>query len=186
MPRRKPVAALRGLPKNALLHAPATVTVAAEKSQTPGTFLWENVVNMWANMWARSRQNAVWFINQEIEPQLYQLRQVVGTGGMPIYLPQGGASGVPYASLLGRPVISVEYCEAPGTPGDVILADYSQYVMADKNAMQQMSSIHVRFLTDEMTFRLTYRCDGEPIWHTPLTPFKGTQLRTPFVILAQR
>ena len=174
-----------GMPEG-LLRAPATVTVAPEKGQTPATFLWENVVNMWANMWARSRRNAVWFINQEIEPQLYQLRQVVGTGGMPIYLPQGGASGVPYASLLGRPVIAVEYCEAPGTPGDVILADYSQYVMADKNAMQQMSSIHVRFLTDEMTFRLTYRCDGEPIWHTPLTPFRGTQLRTPFVILGQR
>lgn len=174
-----------GMPQG-ILAANATVTVAAENGQAPGTFLWENALKMWANAWARSRQNMVWLINQEIEPQLYQLRQVVGTGGQPVYLPQGGASGAPYATLLGRPVIAVEYAEAPGTPGDVMLVDLSQYVMADKNAMQQMSSIHVRFLTDEMTFRLTYRCDGQPIWHTALQPFRGSMLRSPFIILAGR
>lgn len=174
-----------GMPQG-ILGATATVTVAAENGQAPGTFLWENALKMWANMWARSRQNAVWLINQEIEPQLYQLRQVVGTGGQPVYLPQGGASGAPYATLLGRPVIATEYNEAPGTPGDVMLVDLTQYVLADKNAMQQMSSIHVRFLTDEMTFRLTYRLDGQPIWHTPLQPYRGAMLRSPFVVLAGR
>jgi HK97 family phage major capsid protein len=169
-----------------ILNAPGTYQVAAEKSQASKTLLWENVLNMWTQMWARSRLSSCWFINQELEAQLYQLRQVVGTGGQPVYLPPGGASGSPYSTLLGRPVVPVEYCEAPGTVGDIVLADLSQYVMADKNSMQQMSSIHVRFLTDEMTFRITYRCDGQPIWHTPLTPFKGTGKRSPFITLASR
>jgi HK97 family phage major capsid protein len=170
-----------------ILNATATVTVAPEKGQAPKTFLWENALNMWANTWARSRSNLVWFINQEIEPQIYQLRQVVGTGGSPIYVEPGGArgAGTPLM-MLGRPVIPVEYCEAPGTPGDVILADFSQYLMAERSAMQQMSSIHVAFLTDQMTFRLTYRCDGQSIWHVPLTPFRGTGKRSPFVILGGR
>jgi HK97 family phage major capsid protein len=175
----------QGMPEG-ILVAPATVTVAPEAGQAPKTFLWENVLNMWANTWARSRPNLCWFINQEIEPQLYQLRQVIGTGGVPVYLSPGEAKTASYSTLLGRPVIAVEYCNAPGVPGDVILADFSQYVLADKNQMQQMSSIHVRFLTDEMTFRLTYRVDGEPIWHTPLKPYQGTQLRSPFVILGGR
>ncbi len=175
-----------GMPTG-LLNSLATITVAPEKSQTPGTFLWENALNMWMNTWARSRSNMVWLINQELEPQIYQLRQVVGTGGVPVWIEPGGAkNGGGQLTMLGRPVIPVEYCEAPGTPGDIILCDLSQYVLIDKNEMQQMSSIHVRFLTDEMTFRLTYRVDGQSIWHTQLTPYKGTQKRSPFVILGQR
>jgi hypothetical protein len=52
--------------------------------------------------------------------------------------------------------------------------------------MQQMSSIHVRFVSDEMTFRLTYRVDGQSIWQAPLTPYQGTQTKSPFIILAKR
>ncbi|HVB67968.1 MAG TPA: phage major capsid protein [Acetobacteraceae bacterium] len=169
-----------------VLNSPCTVQVAKDKGQAAGTITWQNVMNMYAQMWGRSRKNAVWLINQLSEPQLFAMSQVVGTGGVAVFLPPGGASGAPYATLLGRPVVPVEYAEAAGTPGDIILADFSQYVMADKNAMQQMSSIHVRFLTDEMTFRLTYRCDGEPIWQAPLTPFKGTLPLSPFVTLAAR
>ncbi len=67
-----------------------------------------------------------------------------------------------------------------------MLADLSQYLVADKQAMQQAASVHVRFIYDEMTFRLTYRVDGQPAWHTALTPYQGTQTKSPFVILAQR
>jgi HK97 family phage major capsid protein len=169
-----------------ILNAPVTITVPTEKGQATKTLLYQNLLNMWARMWARSRFDAVWFINQDVEPQLYAVNQVIGTAGVPVYLPPGGISEKPYATLFGRPVVPIEYCETLGTQGDIILADFSQYVMADKNAMQQASSIHVRFLTDEMTFRITYRVDGQPIWHTPLTPFKGTQTKSPFITLASR
>jgi HK97 family phage major capsid protein len=82
--------------------------------------------------------------------------------------------------------VPVEYCETLGIQGDIILADFSQYVMCDKNVMQQASSVHVRFLTDEMTFRITYRVDGQPIWHTQLTPYRGTQTKSPFIVCATR
>lgn len=171
-----------------ILNAKCTVQVSKEKGQANQTILYQNLLNMWQSMWARSRQEAAWFINQEIEPQLYSVNQVIGTAGAPVYLPPGGISGAPYSTLFGRPVVPVEYCEGLGTPGDIILADFSQYVMADKNAMQQASSMHVRFLTDEMTFRLTYRVDGEPVWQAPLTPFKTAlnTVRSPFITLAQR
>ncbi|MGH6967567.1 MAG: phage major capsid protein [Stellaceae bacterium] len=174
-----------GMP-HGILNSACTVQVAADKGQASKTLTYNNVLAMWARMWARSRKDAQWYINQDVEPQLYQLNQVIGTGGHPVYLPPGGISEAPYGTLFGRPVVPVEYCETIGTPGDVILGDFSQYVMADKASMQQMSSVHVRFLTDEMTFRLTYRCDGEPIWRTPLTPFKGANTLSPFVTLAQR
>lgn len=171
-----------------ILNAPAKVAVPKEKGQAPKTILYQNLLNMWQSMWARSRMDAVWFINQEIEPQLLAVNQVIGTAGAPVYLPPGGLSGAPYSTLFGRPVVPVEYCEGLGNEGDIILADFSQYVMADKNAMQQMSSVHVRFLTDEMTFRLTYRVDGQPIWQAPLKPFKTNlnTVRSPFITLQTR
>jgi hypothetical protein len=44
----------------------------------------------------------------------------------------------------------------------------------------------VRFINDEMCYRLTWRLDGQPIWNKPLTPFKGTNTTSPFVALATR
>jgi len=169
-----------------ILTAPATITVPAETGQATKTVVYQNLLKMWSRMWARSRINAVWFINQDVEPQLYAVNQVIGTAGVPVYLPPGGISEKPYSTLFGRPVIPVEYCETCGTPGDIILADFSQYLVADKGAMQQMASIHVRFIYDEMTFRLMYRVDGQSAWHTALTPYRGTNTQSPYIILAQR
>jgi len=169
-----------------ILQAPALVTVPKEAGQATQTLLYQNVVKMWSRMWNRSRRNAAWFINQDVEPQLYALSLIMGTAGAPVYMPPGGISEAPFASLFGRPVIPLEYCSTLGTPGDIILSDFSQYVLAEKAVMQAASSMHVRFLTDEMTFRLTWRIDGEPIWQAPLTPFQGSNTKSPFVALAAR
>jgi len=87
---------------------------------------------------------------------------------------------------LGRPVIPVEYCATLGTPGDFILADFSQYVLGEKGGIQTASSIHVRFINDEMTYRFVMRVDGQSLWKKPLTPKNGTNTYSPFVVLATR
>lgn len=169
-----------------IMNSPSLVTVAKDNGQAAQTISLQNILNMWSRMWIRSRKNAAWYINQDVEPQLYQLAQVVGTAGLPMFLPAGGLANAPNASLFGRPIIPIEYAATLGAPGDIVLADFSQYVLADKRGMQAATSIHVRFLTDEMVFRFTYRCDGDPLWNVPLTPFKGTNSKSPFVVLAQR
>jgi HK97 family phage major capsid protein len=128
--------------------------------------------------------NYVWLINQNIEPQLYTMAVAVGTGGIPVYMPAGGLSSAPYGTLMGRPVIPSEFCATLGTAGDIILADLSQYIVIDKGGMQSASSIHVNFTTDETAFRFVYRIDGQPLWKTYLTPYKGsTSYQSPFVVL---
>lgn len=169
-----------------ILNAPALVTIAKESGQANTTIVYQNVLKMWLRMWARSRMNAVWFINQDTEAQLYQMSLAVGTAGAPVFLPPGGASDTPYSRLFGRPVIPIEQCDTLGNLGDIILADISQYVTVDKGDMQSAVSMHVKFLTDEQTFRYVYRVDGQPIWHTALTPFKGSNTMSPFVTLAAR
>ncbi|MCK9575663.1 MAG: phage major capsid protein [Clostridia bacterium] len=169
-----------------ILNAPCLVTVAKESEQAADTVAWANIVKMWSRMWGRSRQNATWFINQDIEPQLYSMALSVGTGGQPVYMPAGGASAQPYSTLFGRPVVPIEQCSALGDKGDIILADMSQYAMIDKGGLQSAQSIHVRFLYDENVFRFIYRTDGQPMWNSALTPYKGSNTLSPFVVLADR
>ena len=169
-----------------ILSSPALVTVAKETGQAAATLVTTNIFKMWSRMWSRSRENAAWFINQDIEPQLLSLDMPVGTGGMPVYLPANGISGAPFGTLMGRPIVPIEYCSTLGTVGDIILADLSQYVMIEKGGLQAETSIHVQFLTDETAYRFVYRVDGQPAWHDTLTPHKGSSPVSPFVALATR
>jgi HK97 family phage major capsid protein len=169
-----------------VLTGSGLISVAKETGQAATTIVFENIVNMWARMWARSRANAVWFINQDTEPQLYQMSMAVGTGGVPVYMPANGIAGSPFATLMGRPVIPTEYQPTLGTAGDILLADMSQYVMIDKGEVEQASSMHVRFTQGEQAFRAIYRCDGQPIWESALTPYKGSNTQSPYVALAAR
>ena len=169
-----------------ILNADCTVSVAKETSQAATTIVWENIVKMWARMYAPLRRNAIWLINQDIEPELYTMGLSIGTGGVPVYLPPSGASGSPYASLFGRPVIPSEYCQTLGTAGDIYLAAFSEYAYITKGGVQGASSMHVRFTTDEMAFRATYRADGKAKWKAALTPYKGSNTLSPFVNVAVR
>jgi HK97 family phage major capsid protein len=168
-----------------ILNAPCLVTVTAETGQGASTIVAENVIKMWASRFGPNSSNYVWLINQNIESQLYTMGLAVGSGGISVYMPAGGLSGVPYGTLFGRPVIPCEQCASLGTAGDIILADLSQYVMIDKGSMQSASSIHVNFQTDQTAFRFVYRCDGQPLWSNYLTPYKGaTSYQSPFVVLS--
>lgn len=169
-----------------IMNAAAKIQVSKETSQPAATLQIENIVKMWARCYGRSRRNAVWFINQDIEPELFTMGLTVGTGGAPVYLPAGGLAGSPYGTLLGRPVVPIEYCQTLGTAGDIILADLSQYVTISKGGMQQASSMHVRFVYGEMTYRITWRLDGHLVWSSALTPFKGTNTQSPVVVLQSR
>lgn len=174
-----------GLPLG-IMNANCLVTVAKENGQAASTLVYENIVKMWSRMWGRSRANAVWFINQDIEPQLNSMSIAVGTGGVPVYMPAGGLSQSPYSQLYGRPVIPVEMAATLGTTGDIVLADMSQYLLVDKGGIANDYSVHVRFLYGEGTYRFVLRSDGQPLWASAKTPFKGSNTLSPFVALATR
>lgn len=168
------------------MKSPCLITLPKVTGQAAATIVKENIDQMWARLWARSAKNAVWFINQDCLPQLMAMNQAVGTGGQLVYLPPGGLSATPFSTLYGREVVWTEYNSTLGTTGDITLADLSQYMLVDKNGVQAATSMHVAFLTDEMVFRITYRVDGKPMWSVPLTPFKGTNTKSPFIALASR
>lgn len=164
----------------------ATVSVAKETGQAAATVLVENIIKMYTRCWGRARQGASWFINQDVEPQLFAMALSVGTGGVPVFMPAGGLSSQPYNTLLGKSIIPVEQCQTLGTVGDIVLGNFSEYALVRKGGVNSASSVHVRFLTDEMTFKFSMRVNGKPKWNNVLTPFKGTNTLSPFVTVATR
>lgn len=177
-----------------ILNADCVAETSKETNQTAATVWGPNVTKMWSRCWARSRRNAVWLVEQSVEPYLWGLTiegrygsASTAAEGVPIYFPAGSAMNTgEYATLLGRPVIPVEYAKAVGTAGDIMLADFSQYILADKGGPEQATSLHVRFLYAEQTFRVMYRVDGRPWWQSALTPYSGGDTLSPFVKLAVR
>jgi len=111
----------------------------------------------------------------------------VGTGGAPVYLPAGGASGSPYSTLMGRPVMPIEQCQTVGTTGDIYLASFGKgYIYSQKGGIQSDMSIHVRFVYDESVFRFVLRIDGQPLMRSAITPYKGNDTLSHFVKLNSR
>lgn len=169
-----------------ILNAACLVTQAKETGQLAATIQAENIINMYSRMPARSKPNAVWLINSECMPQIMQLSLILGTSAVPLYMPPGGLSQLPYGTIFGKPVIEIEQASALGTVGDILFVDLSQYAIIEKGGLNAAQSMHVQFLTDEMTYRWTARNNGQPIWKSALTPYKGSATRSPFVALITR
>lgn len=170
-----------------LLKSPAKVTVAKESGQAAATLLFANITKMWSRMYGACRANAVWLMQQDIEPQLFGL-QFPGTGtAVPVYLPPGGLNSSPYGMLMGRPCITLESCQALGTEGDLILTDLSQYMTAMKiGGMRQDVSAHLYFDYDIMAFKFVLRVAGMPWWGAAITAKNGSNTRSCIVTLADR
>lgn len=169
-------------------------TINQARNPATGYLSYADVCSMWSRLHPASMANSVWLINNSLLPYLYQMC-IICTGkdgsdlsGSPVYVPASGASESPYGTLFGRPVIVTEHCQAAGTRGDIILADWSQYLIGGKagGAPQYANSIHLRFDYDETAFRAVLRYDGQPWWKSALTPKHGSATLSPFVVLANK
>jgi len=163
----------------------ALVAVDEETDQVADTIVAQNVIKMRNRRYKKG--SYIWLIGEDVEPQLMQMYLAVGTGGQLVYMPPGGLSGNPYGNIFGSDVIESEYSAALGDQGDLLLVDLNQYLFCDKGSIQEAVSIHVRFDYDELCYRFIYRCDGQPAWHAPITPYKATSNTvSPYITLAER
>jgi len=170
----------------------ALVSQAIESGQDADTVVAENIAKMWNRMLASNRLKAKWYIIQDVEPQLFKMGYKMGTAAVPVFMPPvgqggGGLVGSPNGTLFNRPIQTIEQCQALGDEGDILFLDLSQYLLIEKaGGVQASGSIHVRFIYDEQTFKFTYRLDGQPMWNSAVTSYKGSVTRSPYITLAVR
>jgi len=143
---------------------------------------------MEARLLPASEGKAIYLANKDTFPQLAAMSIAVGTGGVPVYLPAGGASGQPYKTLMGRPLIFTEHCQTLGTLGDILLVDFSQYLLGQKKGrgIKADTSIHLKFDYDQTAFRFTFRVDGQPWLPSDITPRYSSDTLSPFVGITTR
>lgn len=165
----------------------AILPIAAEGGQATATIVTNNILKMYSRMPGYLRGLAAFFINQDTEPQLWNLTRGSGTAVELLYKAPGERGNMEsYGTLLGLPVIPIEQAATCGTQGDITLAAFSQYMLGRRGGVKADTSIHVAFLTGEQAFRWQLRVAGESLWDKPVTPKNGSATQSPFIQLANR
>jgi len=160
-----------------VMQSGALITVTRD---TGASILGTDISAMWQRMSIRNKPRAKWYVNSETAPQLDKLFAV---GSTTVLFPYAGYTAEGVRTLYGRPVVETEFNAALNTTGDILLADMSEYLLWEKGGVESASSIHVEFLTDQEVFRFLYRADGQTALASAITPYKGTNTQSPFVVL---
>jgi HK97 family phage major capsid protein len=159
------------------------VQVAKKTGQAADTFVIENATAMLSRLLRDPGDRVVWLANQDTIGQF----PLMTVGQQPVFLPNNNAAGSPYyGTLFGYPIVLVEQAETLGDAGDVVLANLSKYVTITQGGLRSASSMHVRFIYDEMTFKWGLDVNGQSMVKVPITPYKGSSTLSPFVTTAAR
>jgi HK97 family phage major capsid protein len=124
---------------------------------------------------------AIWLANHDAYEDLAKAH-ISGTNGDVFLFNPTRGEDIP-DMLLGRPVYFTEYVESKGTKGDLILGNWKEYIEGTYQSEQRAESIHVRFLEHERVFKFWLRNAGAPWWSSALTPKKGADSLSPFVVI---
>lgn len=153
-------------------NANSKITVGAVSGQGANTFIYQNVLAMYARICAGQRSSLIWLYNQDVEPQLLSLYMPTGTAaGVAVFTPNQANNGF---NLMGRPALVIEQCQSLGTAGDVIAFATDGYAAITKGGIESFMSLHLRFDYDEQVFKFRYRLDAQPYDDVALTPYKGS------------
>jgi hypothetical protein len=87
--------------------------------------------------------------------------------------------------LYGKPVIVTDKAAALGDAGDIMLINWSEYLVGTYGSEESAESIHVRFEYNESAFKFYKANDGRGWWKSVLTPKAGST-KSPFIILGAR
>lgn len=160
-----------------VMNSGSLITVVRD---TGAKVLGTDISAMWARMTPRSKASAKWYVNPEVGPQLDALFAV---GSTAVLFPYAGYTPDGVRTLYGKPVVETEFNAALNTTGDIMLGDFSEYLLWEKGGIDMATSMHVEFLTDQEVIRFIYRCDGQPALASAITPYKGTATQSNFVVL---
>ena len=124
-----------------------------------------------------SHKNAVWLINQDVIGQWVEMQSAAANAQSVINLSE--------MRCLGKDIIITDICSALGTSGDIILADFSHYVIGQREIVIAASRHVPNYFQKNQTFwKLWARIDGQPTLTSAITPYHGLNTVSPFVTLA--
>jgi HK97 family phage major capsid protein len=134
----------------------AEVTVAGDHA-TPA-----ELTEMFTRNFNRTR--AEWFMSADQYANIISLNT---TGTQALFQPNYAVS--PAGTLFGRPINVIEQAGVAGDETSLMFLDLKDYLVIRKGAIQEATSIHVKFLEDEVAFRWVMRVGGAPLLASAVT-----------------
>jgi len=157
---------------------PAGFTITVGRANL-GLLNWTDIAHMAERLLPDSWNRAVWLLNPNALDELLEATASAAN--------QATVWDASRRTIMNRPVILTEKCPDLNTAGDIILADFQHYIIADRE-MRISASRHVPgsygFLTDETFWKVVLRVDGQPIVDAAITPRYGANTLSAFVILS--
>jgi HK97 family phage major capsid protein len=164
----------------------ANCLISSTRTKT-SHIVYDDIRNMQTRLFPSSYKRAYWVCSPGALNDLLNMSIAVGTGGNGVFvtnIPGQSAADTFPMSIFGRPLIVSEKMSDLGTAGDIMVADFSYYIIGDRMDLTLTSSEHVAFATDQTAFRIVERLDGAPWIDSALTPNNGGSTLSSFVTLA--
>ncbi|GAI99608.1 unnamed protein product [marine sediment metagenome] len=146
---------------------------------TTSTFKFEDVAAMLSKFTYDSWGRGVWVINASVLPQLIAM---VDAGNHRVYVGADPSKGLP-PTLMGIPTVFTGRTPILGNAGDVMLCDFSYYLVRTGSGPFVQASEHFKFTENKTVVRTFYNVDGSPWLKAPITLRDGVTKVSPFVIL---
>jgi HK97 family phage major capsid protein len=164
----------------------ALATIVTARS-SPGHFTLADAALMLSKLHVRSWKNSCWIMHQSVLPELIQMDFFTGAGRPVWTTPMGdGKEGMAAMALpttfFGLPIYFTEKASILGTKGDVMLVDWSQYVIGARMDLQIDVSNQFLFRTNQLAWRVIARLDGKPWLNSYVTDAEGFT-SSPFICL---
>lgn len=159
-----------------ILGAPGEKTVART---TASSVVFADIGKMLEALMASSWGNAVWIASQTI---LTKLIGLVDSAGNTLFITGDVTKGIP-ASLFGIPIIFTGKTPTLGNKGDLMLADFSYYMIKEGSGPYFASSEHVYFTTNKTVVKMFKMVDGAPWVKSTLLLEDGSTTVSPIVVL---
>lgn len=181
---------LRGNGANQPLGALNGPNVYAESRSLANHFTLDDVAAMTSHLLLSSWKNACWVMHPSVMPELIQMTNGATNSPFLVWLnPSPNAEGGPAAQqlpmrLLNFPIFWTEKVPTLGNRGDVSLIDFSKQLIGDRLALQIETSPHVKFLNNQMVWRVIARWDSQPWLNKPVTMADGVYKMSNAVTLA--
>lgn len=138
-----------------------------------------DVVNMLKVLMASSWGKAVWIANQSCLSEIITLADANGNS---IFIQGNITKGVP-STLFGIPIIFNGKLPTLGTKGDLMLVDFSYYLIQDGSGPYFASSEHVYFTTNKTVVKMFKMVDGKMWVQSTLLLEDGSTTVSPVVTL---
>jgi HK97 family phage major capsid protein len=153
------------------LNAPATKYVNRANANT---VTYPDLLNMVAVLLMRGG-TPVWSMPQSALPKIATMVDPEGH-----YIWQAGAVDGFAGTLLGYPVRWNNRAPALGSKGDILLADWSYYLIKDGSGPFVAASEHVKFTSNKTVIKIFWNVDGAPWLNAPIKEENGYEV-SPFI-----